>query len=748
MREITTLKENWSFSLDETQWESISLPHTWNNLDGQDGGDNYLKTKGHYKRELSFTKDDLAKECYLTFEGANSVAEVFLNDIFLGQHKGGYSTFRIPLHKAMKEGKNTLYVTVDNTLRDDVYPTMADFTFFGGLYRMVSLIKVEKAHIALMDLGTSGVYITPILNEEKTQAKITVKALTEGASQENLCFELLDREGNIIQSKESKINETGTLVEFNVDHPVLWHGRVNPYLYTMKVSLMDKENKLDEVDIPFGIRSFRVDVNEGFFLNNESYALHGVSRHQDFKDKGFAIDRGNHKQDMELIKEVGATTIRLAHYQHDQYFYDLSDESGMVLWAEIPFISKYVGTDEADANAVSQMTELIKQNYNHPSIFFWGISNEITIGGDSERLLHFLREQHEMTKRLDPTRLTTMAHLLMVPIDSPHNKITDLVSYNNYFGWYLGEVGQHGPWLDKFHTEHPLIPIGLSEYGVEGILTYQNNAPKKKDYSETYHAYFHEAMLETFKSRPYLWSTHVWNMFDFSSDIRDEGGVQGMNNKGLITHDRSIKKDAFYVYKAYWSTEPFIHIAGRRFKNRVEGTTDITVYSTLDQITLSVNGEEIKTLRGSKVFHFQEILLNSGENLIKANGLNVEDIISINGVTEEDPSYILEKIDPNDPSVKNWFINDDYENKEVIIDAAYFSTEDLIKDLLHHEEAKVVLFKYMGLLMNKSLVEEDLKGQAMALNMQLKFVLDALGGNQVPEEAKDIINSSLQKIKK
>ncbi len=748
MREILNLKENWSFSMDESKWEAISLPHTWNNLDGQDGGDDYLKTKCHYKRELTFTQEDMDKECFLNFEGANSVAEVYLNDVFLGHHKGGYSTFRIPLRAAMKKGINHLLVTVDNTIRDDVYPTMADFTFSGGLYRMVSLYKVEKAHIALMDMGSEGVYITPALNEDLTQATIKVRALTEGALNESLKFDLLDQDGKVIQSIESKINEMGTEVNFILDTPTLWHGVLNPYLYQMRVSLLNQEQKQDEVQIPFGIRSFRVDVNEGFFLNGESYHLHGVSRHQDHKDKGFAINRENHDQDMELIKEIGATTIRLAHYQHDQYFYDLSDKNGMVLWAEIPLISKYTGTDEADVNAISQMTELIKQNYNHPSICFWGVSNEITIGGDSERLISFLHEQNELTKRLDPTRWTTMANLLMVPIDSPHNHITDVVSYNNYFGWYLGEVEQHGPWLDKFHHENPLVPIGLSEYGAEGILTYQNDNPKKKDYSETYHAYYHEVMLEIFSTRPYIWSTHVWNMFDFASDLRDEGGVKGMNNKGLVTHDRSIKKDAFYIYKAYWSHDPFIHVTGRRFVNRVEGKTDVKVYSNLEEITLYVNGEKIQTLTKNKVFHFTDVSLKLGENIIKAEGMDQEDVIYINGVKEEDPSYFLEKIDPNDPSVKNWFINDDYENKEVIINENYFSTEDLIKDLLHNEEAKVILLKYMGMLMNKTLGEEDLKDQAMALNMQLRFVLDAMGGNQVPEEAKDIINSSLQKIKK
>ncbi|MEG0110599.1 MAG: glycoside hydrolase family 2 TIM barrel-domain containing protein, partial [Oscillospiraceae bacterium] len=370
--------------------------------------------------------------------------------------------------------------------------------------------------------------------------------------------------------------------------------------------LVKNGEALDEIITAFGVREYSVDAETGFILNGKPYPLHGVSRHQDRIDMGWALTRKEHAEDAAIIKEVGANTIRLAHYQHAEEFYSICDETGFVLWAEIPFISMFIADPRARENTLSQMTELVMQKYNHPSICFWGISNEISMGGETPELLDNLKAVNAICKKLDPSRLTTMAHLTMVENESPMHSLTDVLSYNHYFGWYIGDVSENGPALDAFHKMHPTRPVGVSEYGAEANLALHSAHPHVHDYSEEYQAYYHENMLKTFAERPYLWSTHVWNMFDFAADARDEGGCKGRNNKGLVTYDRKTRKDSFYIYKAYWTKEPFVHITGRRFIDRISGKTDIKVYSNCPSVSLSVNGAEPITLEGDKVFIFKD----------------------------------------------------------------------------------------------------------------------------------------------
>ena len=358
-----------------------------------------------------------------------------------------------------------------------------------------------------------------------------------------------------------------TKAVLNIPGVHLWHGRKDPYLYRAEVLLCEGDEVLDNVSAAFGCRTFRIDPERGFILNGEPYPLRGVSRHQDRKDIGNALLPEHHLEDMNLICELGATTIRLAHYQHDQYFYDLCDERGMIVWAEIPYISGHM--ENGRRNTITQMKELITQNYNHPSIIVWGISNEITMGGASTP--DMLENHHllnDLAHKMDPTRLTTLAAVSMCDMHDPIVHITDVVSYNHYFGWYGGNTSMNGPWLDKFHEAYPETPIGLSEYGCEA-LNWHSSQPKQGDYTEEYQAYYHEELIKQLFSRPYIWATHVWNMFDFGADNRSEGGENGQNHKGLVTIDRKYKKDAFYAYKAWLSDEPFVHICGKRYVDRV-----------------------------------------------------------------------------------------------------------------------------------------------------------------------------------
>ncbi len=670
-------------------YNPVALPHTWNALDGQDGGNDYWRGVGTY--EIALPNPTAGKKQYIEFQGANHVATVYCNGRELGTHKGGFSTFRYDLTKAMKAEGNVLTVVVTNGV-SDIYPQSADFTFYGGLYRDVNFIEVNKAHFDLLKDGTDAVFVTA------RQSGLTrIDLFPVEADGCEVTVAVKDAEGKVVlEDKAAAVDHT--TFKLKLANPHLWNSMEDPYCYTCEASIVKDGEVVDTVVVTFGYRGFHVDPERGFFLNGKAYPLHGVSRHQDKLDKGWAISKEDHELDCALIKEVGANTIRLAHYQHDQYFYDLCDKTGFVLWAEIPFISQFIPGEEAYENTYSQMIELVAQNYNHPAIFFWGISNEILIGADIEPLRKNLRAVAEVAKTMDPSRLTTIAQVSSTPMDSEHNYFTDIVSYNHYFGWYGGDVSQNGPWFDKYHELNPSIPLGVSEYGVENILKWHSASPMNHDYTEEYASYYHHEMLKTFATRPYLWSTHVWNMFDFAADARNEGGVVGRNNKGLVTYDRTTKKDAFFIYKAYWTTEPMVYVAGRRFTDRAPEERNVTVYTNCDEVTLVLNGVEVETK--AAVDHavvFENVALLDGANTVTAKAGDVEDTITLNGVAEHNADYTLPDIAAA-LAVGNWFddIADDSESEEIEIIDGYFSVEDTAGELLSNEEClKTVKGWYM-----------------------------------------------------
>ena len=680
-----TLLTNATFAKLGDSFASIQLPHTWNNLDGQDGGGDYWRGIGIYNIDLP--NPTKGKKQYIELKGANHVATVYCNGRELGTHRGGFSTFRYELTNGMKAEGNVLTVVVSNAV-SDIYPQTADFTFYGGIYRDVTFIEVDDCHFDLLKDGTEGVFVTPHCMG-KTRLDVFPVNLTPGTM---VLAELKDADGHVVGSAGAQASEHVDLI-IDVKEPHLWNGMADPYCYTAEVKLVEGETVVDTVEVKYGYRSFRVDAETGFWLNGKNVPLRGVARHQDRLDKGWAISKEDQEEDIALIKELGANTIRLAHYQHDQYFYDLCDQTGFALWAEIPFISKFIPTKEARENTLSQMKELVAQNYNHPSIFFWGISNEILIGADNEPLRSNLRAVAELAKKMDPSRLTTMAQLNTTPMDSEHNYMTDIVSYNHYFGWYRGEVGQNGPWLDEFHRVNPDIAIGLSEYGVENILKWHTATPMNHDYTEEYASYYHHEMLKMFEERPWLWGTHVWNCFDFAADARDEGGIKGRNNKGLITYDRKIKKDAFYIYKAFWNPEPMVYIASRRFVDRAPEERNIIVYTNCDEVTLVVNGVEVATQAAADhAVVFENVALNDGENTITAKAGTLEDTITLNGVAEHNPDYTLPDIAAA-MQVGNWFddIADTGDGEEIDIIDGYYSIEDTFIDLMKNEECVKIM---------------------------------------------------------
>lgn len=720
-------------------WEFVALPHTWNAMDGQDGGADY--DRGAYTYLLTLPEPTAGKRQYIQFEGANHIASVYAGDTLLGVHEGGFSTFRFELTQAMANGCREVRVVVDNR-PCHVYPQQADFTFFGGLYRNVSFLEVENAHFDLMYHGTDGVFVTP-----QADGSLQVEALTVGAQGGTITCAVADPSGKNVLTLTAPAGER-TVLDGKVDCPVLWNGLDAPNCYTARLILTVNGALADQMETRFGFRAFSVDPDQGFFLNGRSYPLRGVSRHQDRLDKGWAISQADHEEDMALIREVGANYIRLAHYQHDQYFYDLCDTTGMVTWAEIPFITVFMKDEKAREDTLSQMTELVLQNYNHPSICFWGISNEITVGGDCEALQDNLRALNDLVHQLDATRLTTMAQVTMLPVESAHNQITDVMAYNHYYGWYVGDVDQNGPWLDKFHAEYPDRCLGLSEYGAEAVMGWHSAAPKVRDYTEEYQAYYHQKMLEMFSTRPYLWSTAVWNMFDFAADARDEGGSQGRNNKGLVTYDRKIKKDSFYAYKAWWSKEPFIHVNGRRFVDRAPGQRDIKVYSNQPEITLLVNGVEAGVQSGSHVFVFPDVALNDGANTITARYGNLEDTITLNGVAEPNPDYVLPGQDDGEEGVTNWFADLQVEG-EMEYPEGYFSLRDTMGTIMANPEAAALVQEHAAALfgaMAKSM-ENMSSAMGMAANMTLENILQ-ITGSALDDKARLYLNQQFNKIKK
>lgn len=746
MRNIKNINDNWLFSKEAKSiphvmphdWEKVNLPHTWNGTDGQDGGNDYYRGTCYYVKQLSLADFGDEDEYYLQFDAVNSSAKVYFNGELIAQHDGGYSAFRAKLGNIQES--NLLVVAADNSPNDYVYPQTADFTFYGGIYRSVKLIGVSKSHFDLDYFGAPGISVTP----KVTGTGADVDAVAYVATDENASvrFEILDKD-EVIASAEVSGDYHANM---HIDAVHLWNGVKDPYLYTLRAILLVNGEEVDCVSCRFGCRSFKIDPNKGFILNGREYPLRGVSRHQDRPQIGNALLPQHHKEDIDLICEMGANTIRLAHYQHAQEFYDLCDERGLVVWAEIPYISNHL--PNARANTLSQMKELIYQNYNHPSIVVWGLSNEITMGGKSTPdMISNHKELNELAHSIDSTRLTTMATVTMCQPDDEINAISDVLSYNHYFGWYGGNVHMYGPWFDNFHKKFPNKAIGISEYGCEA-LNWHTSEPEQGDYTEEYQAYYHEELIKQISKRPYLWATHVWNMFDFAADARAEGGENGMNHKGLVTFDRKYKKDSFYAYKAWLSDEPLVHICGKRYVDRVEPVTKVTVYSNQPQVELFVNGESLgKQTKGEYPFFYFEVP-NIGESKLIAKAGDCTDESVIKKVEAFNEAYRMKE----EGAVINWF--------EINTLPGYYSVNDTIGDIISTFKGKIFALKLVkilkkslsassgdkngmsvaGVKINKTMIE-------MAKGFTLKRALMMLGGKVSKEDILKI-NDMLNKIKK
>ncbi len=698
MRKETILTHNWYFTkvpqkeiptyADKT-WKKVTLPHTWNGKDGQDGGADYYRGTCYYLKELNVYDIRQGREYAIEFGAASYDATVYLNGLEVTHHKGGYSAFRAELTPFLKKGKNTLVVKVTNEACDYIYPQMADFTFYGGLHRPAKFIDMPETHFDPGCWCASGLRVWSDV-KENGDALLHVKSKIKNPdAADTIRYTVTDQNGKLICEAYTDAKSGKLSLPMQGVH--LWQGIDDPYLYTVKAELIRHNEVLDEVQARHGFRSFRVDPEKGFLLNGKPHPLRGVSRHQDKLWVGNALSDEDHLLDAALIREIGANTVRLAHYQQSEEFYALCDAYGFIVWAEIPFISKMLPTPEAHENALTQLNELIEQNFNHSSICFWGISNEITIGGEPEKLTENLKTLNKLVHDLDSTRLSTMAAVSMLPMESEQNSITDIVAYNHYFGWYGGELSDNEKWLDEFHRKYPDRALGLSEYGCEGIITYHTDEPKMGDYSEEYQALYHEHMIKILNERPWIWGSYVWNMFDFGCDARNEGGVMGRNNKGLVTLDRRIKKDAFYLYKAYWTAEPMVHICGKRYAKRTGNTITVKAYSNMPTLVLSVNGIEIDKKTADHVFVFENIPIVNGFHTVTVTAGEISDI-AVFEIVDALPEHYKLKEDPGEAGVTNWF--DDKKvpaDKTLTFKEGFYSIRNTVRDILKNDKAGAIL---------------------------------------------------------
>lgn len=722
MRRIQNFNAGWSFT-QNGEAQPVTLPHTWNAADGQDGGNDYWRGTARYEKTFPRPALEAGWRAVLEFLGAAMTADVSLNGQRLAHHEGGYSTFRLDITDELAD-ENHLLVEVDNSANGRVYPQKADFTFYGGLYRDVNLITVPATHFELCKDGTPGIKITPTVDLEQKSAAVTVETWQSGGA----VFFTVNGETKTVPSADGHAQ-----AQFVMENVRLWEGLDDPYLYTATTKL----DSGDEVSARFGCRKFEIDPQRGFILNGRPYPLRGVSRHQDRKGLGNALTTAEHREDMAFIREIGANTVRLAHYQHAQEFYDLCDENGIVVWAEIPYITQHM--EGGRENTLSQMRELVTQCYNHPSIAVWGLSNEITASGAvTEDMLDNHRALNGLCHRLDSTRPTAMANVFMLETDSPILDIPDVNSYNLYFGWYLGSLEQNDQFFDAYHAKYPNRPMGFSEYGADANPQFQSTAPERGDYSEQYQCVYHEHILKLIEARPWLWATHVWNLFDFAADGRDEGGKQGENQKGLVTFDRKTRKDAFYLYKAAWSREPFVHLCGSRYVNRTEEVTEVKVYSNQGEVALLVDGKSFAIQTGKTVFTFQVPI--TGEHTIEAAAGECRDAICVRKADTPDPAYQFQKAE-----VVNWFDKEEFKPE-------CFSIRDTLGELLAHPQAGAIV----GRMMDQARASRGDVAQAAAGNanlekmmagMRLESLLKQAGPAIKPEQVK-ALNGALQQIKK
>ncbi len=726
MRRKDPLINDWYFyiadnSNGEPVWRpeggmNVALPHCWNKDDPARYG------VAVYQKEIELSFD--GNECvFLDIGAASGVCRAWLNGTYLGEHRGSYARFRFDLTAAARQGKNLLSIMTDNTRYPDLNPLIGDFNIYGGLYRDVNLICVNEAHFDLMHYGSDGVDI-----ETDASGNIRIHSYVAGAKDPVIRYE-------IIADKTETFICDGNDAMFHIEDPHLWNGKKDPFLYKLRAVLVQDGKEIDQVEKTFGFKGFRIDPQEGAFLNDEYIKIKGVAKHQDFEGYGNATGEEQMELDMAIIDEMGANAVRLSHYQHPDRIYDICDRLGILVWAEIPMLSLPKDNDAVLENAKMMMKELIAQNRHHPCIFCWGIQNEVTMTGEYEGLYPKMKELNDLVHELDPSRLSASANIGFVRSDSPLNRITDILGYNLYSGWYYGTMNDYTDWFRSFHKENPDLCISMTEYGVESSPFFHSSSPHVKDYTEEYQTVYHACVWPQVESEKYVWGSFVWNMFDFGSAIRDEGGCKGLNRKGLVSFDRKIRKDAYYVYKAMWSAEPFIHICSKRYVKRCEKETLIMVASNLKDIKVTVNDKPCEMIQEGPVYRFKA-MLDQKENKVLAYGGPYWDESLIELVEVPEASYIFVDEHP-EFNVANWFISEDGQGDFL---KSMYSLNDTMDDLLANEDVRALLQEKIPEIVND---ERNKEGNGMELIRIFNYMR-----GQYTEDFVRELNAELNKIHK
>lgn len=649
IREIHLLNNNWNFTYGyevvPNVWQRVDIPHTWNKDDALSGNIRYYRGQATYQKKLFIDKKWDGKRLFIKFDGVNTVSNVFINGKHIGEHRGGYTAFVFEITEKVKYGEeNLLQIRVSNALQLDVMPLVGDFNFYGGIYRDVNLLITDKICISPLDYASSGVYLVQ-KNISKEVAEINAKILVSNRNPSSeefvLKVDIIDGTTKVVSKKTTKSfkgnSESEVIIPVKLDNPRLWNGRKDPFLYKVLISLIQNGNVIDQIEQPLGLRYFHVDSDKGFFLNGEHLQLRGVCRHQDRSELGNALQPEHHEEDITIMKEMGANAIRLSHYPQSPYFYDLLDENGIVTWSEIPFVGPggyrdvgFVDQLSFRENGKQQLKEMIRQNFNHPTICFWGLFNELKPEDDNP--IEYIKELNTIVKLEDSTRVSTAASFID---ENELNQVTDLIAWNKYYGWYGADVNQIGKWADETHKNHPEFKIGVSEYGA-GASIYQHEEDLKQPipnsywHPESWQTFYHEQNWKELNERPYIWGTFIWNLFDFGASHRTEGDRAGRNDKGLVTFDRKTKKDAFYFYKANWNPEPMLYIADRRYVSRSSDITTIKTYSNLKEVELFVNGSSLglKQPNEEHIIYWENVKLKPDKNHIEIKGKNGKSVLS------------------------------------------------------------------------------------------------------------------------
>ena len=696
----------------------VSLPHTF----ATDG--TFRRGVGVYRRRVE--TDPGARAAYLSFDAVDQCCRVTIDGREAGRHEGGYSRFRVRVpEEALKAGGFDLMLWVDNRLNGRVSPLMGDFTVFGGIYRPVTLIPCAETHFDRQYHGTDGLIMRPEMTDGG-DGLLYAEPHAVGAEGAVIEYRVLDARNGTVLTQTCSASEPAVLRILSAER---WNGKNAPVLYTVEASLRRDGRECDRLTIKTGFRKAEA-TPEGFRLNGGPYQLWGVSKHQDRAGCLTAETPEQIAEDFDLIAEIGARAVRLSHYQHPQAAYDECDRRGILCWAEIPML-KMTEDPGLLENAKSQLTELILQNIHHPSVYCWGIQNEIAMFRDAPFMHRACRELHSLAKRLDPGRMTACANLYPVAPESELNGITDLVGYNYYFGWYYGKWPDYGTYLDRFRAARPNVPVGISEYGADANPALHSANPKVKDYSEEYQALYHENVYPFLRERPWLWGSSVWNMFDFSSALRDEGGVRGLNGKGLVSWDRTLRKDAFWYYKAQWSDEPFLHLCGKRYAERAGERTEVKVYTNCPRVRLAVNGEAFaeKPQNGNGTVVFPDVPLCRGENRLTAVWESLTDEMLLTGVEKEPESYRLP--DTGEGPVTNWFLREKQKDD-------HFSVMLTAQQILDDERACAVLRETFPELYRQLAVDFTIP-QGLIMESVLDFSVK-------DREVKGRFNQALQEI--